>query len=241
MNLKYQSTINYDQKAIISMINNISSVGFKINGEVLDFILSKGIELNLITDPNLPHELELKSKTVKLTISEKKKLDSYLSTRRLEMNILGLAYIYKNLSEFYIPVRLDNRGRVYCTSEYLNYQSTELAKALLLFSKTEKISKSDKKAIDYLKIFGANCYGNGLDKKSFEDRINWTVINEFNILNFKNGILLREADSKLLFLAFCFEYCKYKQSLEDESSFYLSDFPIQFDSTCNGYQHLALN
>ena len=106
------------------MINNISSVGFKINGEVLDFILSKGIELNLITDPNLPHELELKSKTVKLTISEKKKLDSYLSTRRLEMNILGLAYIYKNLSEFYIPVRLDNRCRVYCTSEYLNYQST---------------------------------------------------------------------------------------------------------------------
>ena len=151
MNLKYQSTINYDQKAIISMINNISSVGFKINGEVLDFILSKGIELNLITDPNLPHELELKSKTVKLTISEKKKLDSYLSTRRLEMNILGLAYIYKNLSEFYIPVRLDNRGRVYCTSEYLNYQSTELAKALLLFSKTEKISKSDKKSNRLLK------------------------------------------------------------------------------------------
>ena len=95
---------------------------------------------------------------------------------------MGISLIYKNVPEFYIPVRIDNRGRVYCMSEYLNYQSVELAKALLLFSKGEKIFKSDKKAIDYLKIFGANCFGNGIDKKSYNDRLYCVNKNEENIL-----------------------------------------------------------
>lgn len=48
-------------------------------------------------------------------------------------------------------------------TEYLNYQSIELAKGLLNFSKGEKVSLNDKKAIAYLKIFGANCFGNKVD------------------------------------------------------------------------------
>ena len=74
------------------------------------------------------------------------------------LNILGLSFIFKNVNEFFIPVRIDNRGRVYCISEYLNYQGIELAKSLLLFSKCEKIFKYDKKSIDYLKIFVAFVY-----------------------------------------------------------------------------------
>ena len=41
--------------------------------------------------------------------------------------------------EFYIPTRIDNRGRLYANTDYLNYQSSELAKSLLLFSEGEKI------------------------------------------------------------------------------------------------------
>jgi len=65
------------------------------------------------------------------------------------MNILGLAHIFKNVPEFYIPVRIDYRGRLYCVADYLNYQSTELAKALLLFSKGEQINKNDNSAINF--------------------------------------------------------------------------------------------
>jgi DNA-directed RNA polymerase len=61
---------------------------------------------------------------------------------------------------------MDFRGRVNCISQYLNYQSTELAKALLLFSKGERIMKNDRNAISFFKAYGANCYGNKLDKKS---------------------------------------------------------------------------
>jgi DNA-directed RNA polymerase len=55
--------------------------------------------------------------------------------------------------------------------EYLNYQNTDLAKSLLLFSKEEKINLSDNIAIEFLKIYGANCFGNGLDKKPFLERV----------------------------------------------------------------------
>ena len=51
---------------------------------------------------------------------------------------------------------------------YLNYQGIDLAKSLLLFSKGESINaeQSDKQSVDYLKILGANCLGNGIVKKN---------------------------------------------------------------------------
>ncbi len=85
------------------------------------------------------------------------------------MNILSLATIFKNVPHFYIPVRIDNRGRIYCMADYLNYQGIELAKSLLLFSKGDRILKCEYESINFLKIFGANCFGK--DKLSFNDRI----------------------------------------------------------------------
>jgi len=239
--LKEQSIIKSDN-IIYDLVNHLSSVSFKINIPVLEFLLEKGLKYDLFTDPNLKHPLEIKKEEKKkLTMLEKKKLDSYLSRKQLEMNILGLALIFKNVPEFYIPVRIDNRGRVYCLVDYLNYQGIELAKALLLFGKGEKIYKCDKSSIDYLKIFGANCFGNGIDKKSYIDRVLWVDKHEEEILNFQtNDKLIKKADSKLLFIAFCFEYQKFHNSLLSNETFFISYFPIQLDATCNGYQHLSL-
>lgn len=239
-NLKEQSEIKEDN-VIYDLVNNLSSVGYKINTQVLDFLFEKGLDYGLMLDSNVKHELEIKKdKGKKLTLLETKTLESYLSRKQLEMNIFGLAIIFKNVPEFYIPVRLDNRGRVYCNVDYLHYQGIELAKSLLLFSKGEKIYKNDTKSIEFLKIFGDNCFGNGIDKKSFKDRVEWVNENENEILNFYNGNLISKADSKLLFIAFCFEYLNYHNSLFNMDTFYISHFPIQLDATCNGYQHLSL-
>lgn len=234
--LREQSVIS-NTDSLYKTINNINSVGFKINTEVLDFIYNNAQTYKLVTDPKFIHPLEFKKK---LTMHEAKELEGFRSKKYLEMNILGIANIYRLVPEFFIPIRMDNRGRIYCISNYLNYQSTELAKALLLFSRAEKILKSDKDAIKYLKIFGANCFGNGIDKLSFEERVKWVDNNDTDILDFENGCLINKAESKLLFIAFCFEYRHYKNALFNDKTYYVSYFPIQLDATCNGYQHLAL-
>jgi len=234
--LKEQSVIS-DTSSLYRTINNINSVGFKINTEVLDFIYNNAESYKLVTDPKFRHPLEFKKK---LTMHEAKELEGFRSKKHLEMNILGIANIYRLVPEFFIPIRMDNRGRIYCISNYLNYQSIELAKALLLFSRGEEILKSDNNAIKFLKIFGANCFGNGIDKLSFEDRVKWVDDKDADIMDFENGSLINKAESKLLFIAFCFEYRHYKNALLNDKTYYVSYFPIQLDATCNGYQHLAL-
>lgn len=234
--LKHPSSIE-DDNLIYDVINKLNEVSFKINVPVLEYILEYGLDKKLILDSENKHRLELK---LKLNRTEKKELESFLSKKQLETNILTLAQLFRNVPEFYIPLRIDNRGRIYCIASYLNYQSIELAKALLLFSKGTKVYKTDRQSIYFLKIYGANCFGNKLDKCSFKERIEWVEKNEENILNFRNGILIDQADNKLLFIAWCFEYVHYKNSLNNEASYWITHLPIQFDGTCNGYQHLAL-
>lgn len=68
---------------------------------------------------------------------------SYVSKVLLQENILDIAILYQNFSKIYFPVRLDQRGRLYCSSSYLNYQGNELAKSLLLFAVPSTIHKRD--------------------------------------------------------------------------------------------------
>ena len=63
-------------------------------------------------------------------------------------------FIFRKVPFFYLPIRLDYRGRLYYVTEYLNYQGIELAKGLLQFSIGEKVYLNDDIAIKYLKIFG---------------------------------------------------------------------------------------
>jgi len=43
-----------------------------------------------------------------------------------------------------------------------------------------------------------------------------------------------------LFTAFCFEYTRFLESLNNTSAYFETHLPIQLDATCNGYQHLSL-
>jgi hypothetical protein len=222
---------------IYNMANNINSVAFKINIQVLDFIFNNYKKYDLLIDTNYIHPLALQTK---LKLREKIKLESFNSKKDLEQNTLGLASIFRDIPKFYLPVRLDFRGRINCMAEYLSYQGTELAKSLLLFANGEKVYMTDTLSINYLKIFGANCFGNKLDKASFVDRINWVENNLENIKNFDNGILISQAESKLLFIAFCFEFNNYLESLKNNLSYFITHLPIQLDASCNGFQHLTL-
>jgi DNA-directed RNA polymerase len=123
----------------------------------------------------------------------------------------------------------------------MNYQSNELSKALLIFSKPGIIKKDDMDGITYLKAYGANCYGNKISKSSTEAKLEWVNQNIDNILNYDNGVLLNKSKDKLLFLAFCIEYKRFYDFYTDENLMEFETYlPIQLDATCNGFQHMAL-
>lgn len=230
-------TLIKDENLVYDLVNNINSVAFKINKDVLDFIASYGSRYGLIIDSSYTHPLSAKDKLSKQEFTE---LSSFLSKKSLQDNILAIADMYSNLHEFFLPTRLDSRGRLYCISEYLNYQSTELAKSLLLFAESERIYKYDKVSINYLKAYGANCFGNKLDKMSWKARSKWVDDNLEKIVNFRDGELIEKAEKKLLFISFCFEYNRFLECLNNDKDYFETYLPIQLDATCNGYQHLSL-
>lgn len=96
---------------------------------------------------------------------------------------------------------MDNRGRLYCISKYLNYQSSELSKSLLLFNNPGVI-KLNTNGYYYLRIYGANCFGNGEENKSFEQRAIWVKKKLDNILNFENGVLIKQVKINYYFYLF---------------------------------------
>ena len=59
-------------------------------------------------------------------------------------------------------------------------------------------------------------------------------------MNFENNDIILEAENKLLFIAFCFEFNKYLEALSNNSKYFITHLPIQLDASCNGFQHLSL-
>jgi DNA-directed RNA polymerase len=153
-----KNSLILDKNIIYDTINNLSSVGYKINKDVYNFIIENNDKFNF-TLINTTHHLE--NKKEKLGKRQLNELTSFFQSKRfVDESILNITNIFINVDEIFIPTRIDYRGRIYCNTNYLNYQSSELAKSLLMFSKGEKIDIMNKESINYLKIFGANCFGN---------------------------------------------------------------------------------
>jgi hypothetical protein len=222
---------------IYKVINNINSIPYKINKELLNIIKEKPYfyENSLLNN----HPLEKKTK---LNKNEKVILQKHISKVELQKHILNIADLFSNIPNLYFVNRIDNRGRVYCITEYLNYQGNELAKALLLFSIPNKISRIGCDiSIAYFKAYGANCFGGKIKRESLNNKAKWVDTNIEMILNYKDGSLIQKADNKFLFTAFCIEYKKWWDFCYNSTETYFhSHLPIQLDASCNGFQHLVL-
>lgn len=232
-----KESIIHEKNRIYDVINKLNSVGYKINTEVLNFIN---------TNSNYYKETLLSEnplyKKSKLTKTEKNMLQRHVSKLELQNHILSIASLFSNIPEFFFINRIDNRGRLYCVTEYLNYQSTELAKGLLLFSKPSPIYRfGNEMALIYFKAYGGNCFGNKIDKLSIKDKCGWVDSNVEKIINYENGELIEQAENKFLFTAFCVEFKKWWNFYHYSSDSYFNTYlPIQLDATCNGFQHLVL-
>jgi hypothetical protein len=91
------------QNGIYKQVNYINSIPFKINKDVLNFILRDGKRLGLIL-----HGLHPKTDCFnELTKTERTVVLSHNSRYFHERNILGLALLFKDVDKFYIPTFFD--------------------------------------------------------------------------------------------------------------------------------------
>ena len=248
---------------IYNQVNFMNNIGYKINEELLDFIIENGVENNLI----LKSLHENTGLLDKLSKEGKADVISHNSVYYQERNIIGMAMLFRGVGKFYFPLFYDWRGRIYNDVSYLNYQSIQLAKALIIFADGSELSEEDiklwrqciknnnveskkDKFFYWLCVYGANCYGSGclklggrypfyskkvgIDKLSFNERVAWITAHHKYIISMNKDFWIK-ADEPILFLAFCFEYRNIYNRLTNKTH-----IPIQMDASCNGLQHLSV-
>lgn len=148
---------------------------------------------------------------------------------------LRTAEKFADYETIYFPHAMDWRGRLYPIATHLNPQGDDLAKGLLHFSEGVPLGET---GAYWLAVHGANSYG--VDKVSFEERVQWVLDNHNNILEsalnpIDGNRWWASADAPWQFLAFCFEWAGY--SMQGDS--YRSHLAVSWDGACNGLQNYS--
>jgi len=150
---KYDNMYNTEcQVNISNTITYLNSIKFKINVDFLNYISS---EWNNLDSLLFKGENKLKEFNKDMKIEDKRLIESHNSKYFYIKNTINIAILYSNVT-FYLPTFADFRGRIYPLSQYLSYQGSDIARALLLFDNNESINNQ---GIDYLKIYLANLGG----------------------------------------------------------------------------------
>lgn len=236
------TTVLNEENDIINLVNGMNSVPYKINNDTLDFINMHGVEKGIILSDKDENVKAFRDNPYKKsTKRSNREIRSLMSQIYLQSNILSIAELYRSSENIYFPIRFDQRTRFYCSPDYFNYQSTDLAKSLILYVNYGYLYKDNINAINYFKSYGATLFNNDLGKKSLNTRIKWVDGNKDYILNFETNDIINKAEIKACFLSFCFEYRRFISFMNDpDVSTFHTYLPIQLDATCNGYQHISL-
>jgi DNA-directed RNA polymerase len=184
---------------------------------------------------DLPPHLQTAFREWKWAARDVYSLNLQLRQDRLHQEtMLGLAERFKDERAIYFPHNLDFRGRAYPVPLVLHPQGSDPVKALLRFAEGKPLGADGER---WLMIHGANTFG--VDKVSFDERVQWVWDNNLAIQQcavdpFENR-WWTEADKPWCFLAFCFEWDRYRNWPET----FVSHIPIALDGSCNGLQHFS--
>lgn len=135
----------------------------------------------------------------------------------------------------YFPHVMDWRGRAYAVPGFVNPQSDDSGKALIMFAEAKELGET---GAAWLAIHLANTFGN--DKVTFDSRIDWAQENTSSILDSAIRPLEGErfwlkADKPFQFLAACFEWLGYTM----QGNSYKSHIAVALDGSCNGLQNFS--
>ncbi|KQW02238.1 DNA-directed RNA polymerase [Rhizobacter sp. Root1221] len=163
------------------------------------------------------------------------------SKRRQVVDKLWMAELMMEKgNRFHYVYNLDWRGRMYPVGPSLTPQGDDLAKGLLRFTKGHPLGEE---GAYWLAIHGANSFG--VDKVSFQERIDWVEAHADDILDSANrpgsATFWMEADSPFVFLAFCHEWARLQSHVDagGAEGEFESHIAVAFDGSCNGLQNFS--
>ena len=105
----------------------------------------------------------------------------------LAQQVLGKARQLLNDEQFFIPMKYCFRGRIYSRIPFISFQSNDCGRYLIRFANKTPI---DDRTEHWLKVGMANA--GGQDKKSWDERLNWTDKNLTEIINI--GRMMNDGD-----------------------------------------------
>ena len=222
----------YDPEApYVVAVKNLQNVSWSINTSVLDKVIAPPSEL----EENDAKEQRRRSKVIEHRF------------------ITAKAEVLKEWDCFYQSFEIDYRGRIYNTEPFLNYQSSDMAKGLLLFADPKPINESGK---FWLAVHTAACYNQSynindipewceedykshleeegledisVDKMTLNDRVGWTMANWDKVFSCELDL---KAEKPYMFLASCYEWDFVERTG-------MTQLPVAIDGSNNGWQHLG--
>lgn len=158
-----------------------------------------------------------------------------ISKRMAVASKISMASDVKDEDAIYFPHNVDFRGRIYPIVPNLNPQADDIGKGLLEFAEGKPLGENGGY---WLAVHIANLFG--VDKVSFDERVEWVLANENKIADSAVNPLDGErfwtqADKPWCALAACFEWAGYRMT----DSSYVSHLPIAMDGSCSGLQHFS--
>jgi DNA-directed RNA polymerase len=234
-----------DLTRVYAGLNAIQNTAWQINPQVLEVmreLMAVGsgeaglVSLEDIPLPNKPPDIDINPDAAKAWRWAARDVhnENYALklARKGQGDLMDVVKRFEHEPHIYFPHNLDFRGRAYPIPALLHPQGTDVVKGLLRFSEGLPLGDDGER---WLAIHGANCFG--VDKVSFDERVEWVADNEMLIRAVCNDPLgfkwWMKADSPWCFLAFCFEWGK-----RDHPDF-VSHIPVALDGSCNGLQHFS--
>jgi DNA-directed RNA polymerase len=232
---------------VYQAINAVQATPWKINARVLDAMRAVWDAGQTLGDlpgkddlplPPKPHNIGRNKAARTAWKMEARKVHvanaKSRSKRMQQVKVLYMAEKFAAEPTIYFPMQLDFRGRMYAVPSFLNPQSNDAAKSLLVFANGMPLGT---RGWYWLCVHGANCFG--FDKVSLDARMQWVTEHRKDICAAAADPLAggwwTEADKPWQFLAFCMEYVQ----AEAAGISYVSHLPITVDGTCNGLQNFS--
>lgn len=249
-NRQYQDELRFvDMEPTYRALNTIQDTPWRINRRVLEVMeavwdgggslggLPRRDDLPLPPRPDDIDEDDTALRRWKADAAQVHQRNAEALSKRLALSQrLWVARKFVEEEAIYFPHELDFRGRVYPTpTGGPTPQGDDAAKALLEFSAGLPLTEV---GAWWLAVHIANLFG--VDKVTFEERVQWVWDNTPSILDSAQQPLdgqrfWTSADSPYCALAACFEW----QGFIVEGASYVSRVPVALDGSNSGLQHFS--